>query len=144
MGTTMTGIIEWTNDASGAAKSDALATLGEARWHDDHIVGMLFDTDKEYDFFAAIAGVRNRFNKPPLIPPRGVPSNLSWAAYRYFEDYGHDAAGWLHLSEINSCVQHMGPEQLYFGFEVEVALDVMRLLVHRLNDAHVRLVFNNG
>ena len=29
--------------------------------------------DKEYDFFAAIAGVRSRFNKPPLIPPRGDP-----------------------------------------------------------------------
>ena len=80
-----------------------------------------------------------RAREPSLPQP-----DYCWAAYRYFEDYGHDAAGWLHLSEINSCVQHMGPEQLYFGFEVEVALDVMRLLVHRLNDAHVRLVFNNG
>ena len=138
----MTGIIEWTNDASGAAESKALRTLGDPRWDDDHIVGMMFDTDKEYDFFAAIAGVRSRFNKPPLIAPRGVPSNLSWAAHRYFEDCGHDAAGWLHLSEINLCIQHMGPEPLCFGFEVEVALDVMRLLVNRLNDAHVRLVFN--
>ncbi len=145
MGTTMTGIIEWTEDAVCAADPKAPIALGEARWHDDHIGGMLFDTDKEYDFFAAIAGVRSRFNKQPLILPRGVPSNLSWAAQRYFEDYGDEgAAGWLHLSEIDLCVEHMGPEPLYFGFEVKVAMEVMRLLVNRLNDAHVRLVFNIG
>jgi hypothetical protein len=138
----MTGIIEWTHDAQCAARPDLNVALGEPRWVDDHLHGVLFQTDKEYDFFAAIAGVRNRFNKPPLIPVRGVPAHLSGPALRYFDDFGADAAGWLHLSEIRQCINHIGAHPLCMGFDLEIALELMGTLVARLSDPHVRLVFN--
>jgi hypothetical protein len=63
MGTTMTGIVEWTHDAQSAQRPELGMTLGPARWHDGHLHGVLFHTDKEYDFFAAVAGIRNRFER---------------------------------------------------------------------------------
>ena len=142
MGASMTGIIEWTDEAQCAARSDLEISVGEPRWGDDHLHGILFQTDKEYDFFAAIAGVRSRFNKLPLIPPRGVPARLSSPARRYFEDFGNDVAGWLHLSEIQRCISHVGVEPFFTDFEIEIGLELMGRLVARLSDAHVRLVFN--
>jgi hypothetical protein len=144
MGASMTGIIEWTHDAQGSTRPDLALPLGPPRWDDDHLHGVLFETDKEYDFFAAIAGARSRFNKPPLIPRRGVPGHLSWPARRYFEDFGDGCAGWLHLSEIDACIRHMSDGSFSTHFEIDVALDVMRMLVAKLTDPHVRLVFNIG
>jgi hypothetical protein len=100
MGASMTGIIEWTHDAQSAASTGTLAALGLPRWDDDHLHGILFQTDKEYDFFAAIAGVRSRFAKPALIPRRGLPRELSSPARNYFGKSAGECAGWLHLSEI--------------------------------------------
>ena len=138
----MTGIIEWTHDAQCALNSGVDSVPGPPRWHDDHLHGVLFQTDKEYDFFAAIAGVRSRFGRPPLILPRGMPLNLSWPARRYFGDFGAELAGWLHLSEIEQCVQHVTNGPFHTGFEIESALEFMRLLVAKLTDPHVRLVFS--
>lgn len=142
MGASMTGIVEWTHDAQCAARPGLRLTRGEPRWSDDHLHGILFETDKEYDFFAAIAGVRSRFKKQPLIRPRGVPAHLSGPARRYFEDFGGEVAGWLHLSEIERCVSHLGADPFYTDFEIEIALDLMRGLVAKFGDRHVRLVFN--
>lgn len=141
MGATMTGIIEWTNDAQCAA-TDLGLSLGAPRWDEDFLHGVLFTSEEDYDFFAAIAGARNRFGKPPLIPPRGFPANLSLPATRYFEDFGDEMTGWLHLSEIEKCIQHMDANPFYLGFENEVALELMNIVVSRLSDPHVRLVFN--
>jgi hypothetical protein len=139
----MTGIIEWTHDAQCAARPELGLTLGVPRWADDHLHGVLFMTDKEYDFFAAVAGVRSRFDRPlPLIPLRGVPAHLSWPAGQYFQDYASACAGWLHFSEIEACIRHVGADRLNMGFEIEVALEFMQRLVARLTDPHVRLVFN--
>ena len=140
MGASMAGIIEWTHDAQCAA-TGAPTTRGEPRWGDDHLNGILFQTDKEYDFFAAIAGVRSRFNKPPLIPPRGVPAHLSSPARWCFEEFGYEIGGWLHLSEIEQAVRHIGADSFYMGFELQTALELMGRLVARLSDPHVRLVF---
>ena len=143
MGASMTGIIEWTHDAQCANRPDTGLTLGDPRRQDDFVHGVLFQTDKEYDFFAAVAGVRNRFDKPPLIPPRGVPPNTSVPTGHYFDRNGDEGiAGWLHLSEIDLCVEHMSDVPFYTGFEIDMALQFMRLLVARLTDVHVRLVFN--
>src|SRR6266699_2913156 len=123
MGASMTGIIEWTHDAQCAAGYDPSDALAPPRWDEDHLQGVLFETDKEYDFFAAIAGVRNRFGKPPLIAPRGVPSNLSAPARLHFDSRRPDLAGWLHLSEIDRCIQHISSnEAVYTDFELEVGL----------------------
>jgi hypothetical protein len=145
MGTTMTAIIEWTHDAQCAQRPKLGLTLSRPRWEDDHLHGVLFQTDKEYDFFAAVAGVRNRFERAHLIGPRGVPSNLSYPAHCYFADSGPETAGWLHLSEIDNCIRHMGSgDPFYMGFDLTVMLDFMRKLVCKLTDPHVRLVFNIG
>ena len=142
MGACMTGIVEWTHDSYCAARPELRLTRGEPRWADDHLHGILFKTDKEYDFFAAIAGVRSRFDKPPLIPPRGVPANLSAAANWYFRDFGDEVAGWLHLSEIERCISHIGADPFYMDIDIEIALELMKRLVERFSDPHVRLVFN--
>src|SRR3954447_5216876 len=102
MGATMVGIFEWTHDAYCAARRDLNLPLGPPRWDDDHLHGILFETDKEYDFFAATAGVRSRFSKSAVIPRRGKPGSLSWPANHYFEDFGDNCAGWLLLSEIDA------------------------------------------
>ena len=52
------------------------------------------------------------------------------------------AAGWLHLSEIDRCIRHMSDRTFYTDFELDTALELMRTLVAKLTDAHVRLVFN--
>ena len=142
MGACMTGIIEWTHDAQCAARFPAQFTLDRPRWEDDYLHGMLFETDKEYDFFAATAGARNRFGRPPLTPARGVPTNLSIPARRHFE-FQPELAGWLHLSEIDAAIAHIrGDEEFHMGFELEVAMETMRIVVSRLADAHVRMVFD--
>ena len=142
MGATMTGIIEWTNDAQIATWPQLHLPAGPARWADDYIVGMLFVTDKEYDFFAAIAGVRSRFSKPALVPLRGSPMNRSRAANDYFGTHDDHLAGWLHLSEIDRCIADVPDGTFSTGFELDVALGLMRTLVPKLGDSHVRLVFN--
>jgi hypothetical protein len=142
MGATMTGIIEWTEDAQCTLRPELGLPLGPPRWDDDDLHGVLFETNKEYDFFAAIAGARNRFGKPPLIRPRGVPGRLSGLAGRYFDDFGASLAGWLHLSEIERCIAHISDGRFYTGFEIDSALEFMRMLVGKLTDPHVRLVFN--
>lgn len=142
MGASMTGIIEWTHDAQCAARPESNLSLGPPRWDDDHLHGILFETDKEYDFFAAISGARSRFDKPPLIKARGVPAHLSGPAERHFEYFGDGLSGWLHLSEIDRCVAHVSDGTFLTDFELDAAVGLMRTLVAKLTDAHVRLVFN--
>ena len=102
---------------------------------------MLFNTDKEYDFFAAVAGARSRFGKPVLIQPRGLPPHLSMPAADTITR-GAELAGWLTLSEIDRCIQHVSDGTFWIGFELEIALGLMRSLSDRLTEPHVRLVFN--
>lgn len=140
VGASMTGMIEWTHDAQVACEFNT--PRGEPRWGDDHLHGVLFETDKEYDFFGAVAGVRGQC-KHPLIEPRGVPSGrLSWPASSYFEDFGENLGGWLLLSEVEAAIRHANVQPIEIGFELDVALAFMRMLVARLGDAHVRLVFD--
>ena len=138
MGANMTAIIEWTHDS----QCSATPSLIEARWDDDHLHGILFDTDKEYDFFAAVAGVRNRFGKQPLIELRGVPENLSSPAKFHFRTSDGVNAGWLHYSEIQKCLERLEVPASNVGFELRFALGMMKQLVARLGDAHVRMVFD--
>jgi hypothetical protein len=142
MGALMTAIIEWTHDSQCAAEVVEASASIKARWGDDHLHGILFNTDKEYDFFAAVAGLRNRFGKQPLIDLRGVPNNLSSPASVHFKLSDRVNAGWLHHSEIKLCFRHFGLENQRHGFELEFALEMMRQLVAKLGDAHVRLVFD--
>jgi hypothetical protein len=144
MGTSMTAIVEWTHDARCSLRPELnLPPLGPPRWDDDHLHGVLFETDKEYDFFAAVAGIRNRFDKPPLFPRRGLPALVSSLAHWHLDTFGDDAAGWLHLSEIDAAIAHISAsDTFYMDFDLECMLDFMRALISKLTDPHVRLVFN--
>jgi hypothetical protein len=42
---------------------------------------------RNYQIFAALAGVRNRDNKPPLYPARGLPKDVSSAAFEGYYSY---------------------------------------------------------
>ena len=142
MGASMTAIVEWTHDANCVAEGWPPGPDGlQARWGDDHIHGVLFETDKEYDFFAAIAGARNRFARAPLYPRRGVPPNLSGPARDYFRSYGGKCSSWLHASEVDAAVRHLVGDDLQAGFELRIGLDLLRSLAERSGDANVRLVF---
>lgn len=144
MGAIMTGILEWTHTAQFHFNFPESRVVGDdaPTWKDDYIHGILFETDKEYDFFAAISGARSRFQKEPLIAARGVPAHLSGPARELFGNTGGALAGWLHLSEIDACVRHISVEPLEFGVEVEIAMEIMKMLVGRFGDLHVRMVFN--
>ena len=52
-----------------------------------------------YGFFSVIAGVRNNAGVSPIVPPRGLPSDLSIGASETLLTIGHDPS-WLLLREI--------------------------------------------
>ena len=137
----MTGITGWKHDAQCAAERHVPFPPGSPRWADDYLHEVLFKTDEEYDFFAAVAGVQSRFDKPALIQPRRIPPHLSMSAAYNFR---HEAelAGWLTLPEIDRCIQHVSDGTSPIRFDFEVALGLMRSLIDRLTDPHVRLVFD--
>jgi hypothetical protein len=96
---------------------------------------------RKYDFFAAVAGVRSRLDKPALISPRGIPPHLSGPCAEHFRQ-GAEVDGWLTLSEIDRCVEHVSDGEFQVVFELEVALGLMRSLADRLTDQYVRLAFD--
>src|SRR5580765_1763293 len=66
--------------------------------------GSIYTGSKDYLFFAAIAGVRNETGIPPLLPPRGLPRNLSREAEARVQSMGmigDFCDGWLTLTEID-------------------------------------------
>jgi hypothetical protein len=95
---------------------------------------------KDYDFYAAIAGIRNRFGKPPLIPPRGAVSHDRFDPMERL-DRGCVGVGWLTLSEIDEAMRHMNIHENERPEPVRRVLAVMRLLENRLGKDRVRLVF---
>jgi hypothetical protein len=53
---------------------------------------------------------------------------------------------WLTLPyrvrSLHPCVRHISDGTFHTGFELDCALDLMRRLVAKLSDPHVRLVFS--
>ena len=138
----MQAVVEWTHDAQCAAAETPARLAGPARWVDDHLLGVLFETDEEYDFFAAVAGFRSRFDRPPLFPLRGVPAHMSGPSRMMLEYFGPEIAGWRHLSEIERAIRHITDGPFWTGAELNIGLGIMRTLVRKFGDEHVRLVFN--
>jgi len=99
---------------------------------------------KDYDFFAAISGMRNRFGIPPLFPPRGLPFGVNDQVRKgilsfFSEDY--PGIGWLTLDQIDSALSHMGIKRENLSLEVNVVLGCMQVLVNAIGNQRVRLVF---
>jgi hypothetical protein len=58
--------------------------------------------DRDYDFFAVLAGVRNGCDFVPISEPRGLPPDCSHELLRYHDeaDYGFHSHSWLGYKEI--------------------------------------------
>jgi len=58
---------------------------------------------RDYKLFSLLAGVRNHDNGlQPVVPPRGVPENMAWAAADLYNSdlYIWHTASWLQLHEL--------------------------------------------
>ena len=54
-------------------------------------------SDRDYDLFGLLAGVRNYVDAAPISEPRGLPSEVSWKMKDEVEGYGTDghSHSWL-------------------------------------------------
>lgn len=148
MGTTINAFIEYDDEARYAFDTGTLPSLTDPPFESD-VESVAWDGlcwDKEYDFFAAIAGVRNESGIRPLYAPRGLPASLSAAAERELldkrsgEPFGH-TAGWLHHSEILAAIEHMSMSSEQMGLRVMLMLEIMAYLSRCLGGERVRLVW---
>jgi hypothetical protein len=94
---------------------------------------------KHYEFYAAIAGVRNDNGKEPLIPPRGLPKYKMIAPVEDLcDDFG---VGWLTLGEIEESLLNRGLDRNSLGKPVLLVLDTMRAVESLYGKDRVHLVF---
>ena len=104
----------------------------------------LYTGGKDYTFFGAVSGVRNRIDLEPLFLPRGLPPVLSmhlkWAVIRDVFD-GLSGVGWLTLEEINAAFDHQAVNRDYLSNEALAIMDVMGALEKRFGLNRVRLIF---
>jgi hypothetical protein len=114
---------------------------GNYVWSLTHEEGLY--VGKDYLFFAAIAGVRNRSKIKPLYPPRGVPTVMSPPVRMFFENDPStpDDAGWLTLTEIHKALDYMKVDEGKLSFETQTHLATMAYIERRLGKDRVRLVF---
>ena len=59
-------------------------------------------TDRNYLLFSILAGVRNYENIMPILPPRGVPVDMSEGVAKEYKEWAGDAhtPSWLSLGEL--------------------------------------------
>jgi hypothetical protein len=100
-----------------------------------------FTDAKDYLFIGALGGPRNPRGLEPLFQPRGLPPNVNWRISQEFSP-PDTWTGWLLLSEIEAALAHMHLIESELAFGTQIALGIMRLLVDRLGDDRVRLVFD--
>lgn len=150
MGTTIDAFVKYDDYASSAYEYErqglAVPDIYQVPPFSADVASLAWEPlcwDKEYEFFAAISGVRNRSSIEPLFPPRGFPARMSPACRRYFGEPTDDfeCAGWLILSEINAALEHMSVRRDMLTFRVQLALDTMAYIEERLGTDRVRLVW---
>ncbi len=94
----------------------------------------LYTGSKDYAFFGAVSGVRNRTGIEPLHSPRGLPLVLSmhvnWAVKSDAFD-GLSGIGWLTLEEINAALDHQAVNRDFLSNETLAIMDVMGALEKR-------------
>ena len=97
-------------------------------------------TEKHYDFYAAIAGVRNRFGIEPLYPCRGLPSNVSERIQKEIPTKAPNV-GWLTLAEIHQALAHMNISVEMLDKSVRLVLSTMQTAEEYYGPGRTRLVF---
>ncbi len=99
---------------------------------------------KDYQFFAAIAGVRNDSDIKPLITPRGLPptSNKHDPIFALLDELDDSVVGWLTLSEVDAALSHMSVERKALSSHVVRVLESMATLERLCGTDRVRLVFS--
>jgi|GEM_PF-6975770 len=144
MGASMTGVIEYLDDAAGHYLRPDLYPEIKDSWHNGWISSFVFETGKEYEFFCAIAGTRCDKHAKPLIEPRGFPKETSILVdhMRAQHDFLEQLCGWLCWSEIQASIAHSKIDQSRFGPRICMPLIVMDTLQQRLGDKSVRLIFD--
>ena len=104
----------------------------------------LFTGSKDYLFFNAIAGIRSKDEKKPLIEPRGLPEKKSVRLSiaidnNVFSDlFG---IGWLTLEEIEQSLLFQQVDKEELSFETHTILNIMNDLEKRCGKNRVRLIF---
>ena len=65
-------------------------------WGIEPVIANTFSVDRDYGLFAVLAGVRNYNDLPVLVPPRGVPDDVSFRIHEQFyaEIVPDDAHDW--------------------------------------------------
>ncbi len=142
MGASMTGVIEYLDEKALELTYPKYRPEGLG-WDNDQINGFIFDADKDYEFFCAIAGVRCGKPAIPLIKPRGLPERMSiYAAINREDLFCEEVCGWLFWSEIQNSINHSRANRQMFGPQLNIALMVMDLLQQKLGDKNVRMIFD--
>ena len=104
----------------------------------------LYTGSKNYQFFAAIAGVRNETGIEPLYSPRGLPPTLSTPVAVAVEQGVFRCRyriGWLTLEEINTALNHQAVNPDHLSNQTLTILDIMDILERRYGVNRVRLIF---
>lgn len=57
--------------------------------------------DRNYEAFAILADVRNRYDITPIAPPRGLPDGLA-TVDEYSSEFGDHSFSWLTLAELQA------------------------------------------
>ena len=95
---------------------------------------------KDYKFYAAISGVRNKSGIESLFPCRGLPPNSS-EKIRARIDAADPNVGWLTLTEIHSALEHMKVPIQSLSLSVRLVLRTMQTAEEIFGQGRTRLVF---
>jgi hypothetical protein len=96
-------------------------------------------TGKDYEFFAAICGVRNTSDIHPLFPCRGLPPSR----FQDLREINGDEpnVSWLTLSEIGQSFEHMQIEVSSLSRPVQMLLQTMQIAENLYGPDRVRFIF---
>jgi len=145
MGTEMVAFIEYDKEEYYMDKQTTIKQdLFSGNVHSLTMEEGLYTGSKDYLFFSAIAGVRNKSGINPLYSPRGLPSNLSVPLILAVKNgvfEGLFNVGWLFLNEIHACISHMSINYELLSFESHTILFIMNNLESRLGSNRVRFIF---
>lgn len=112
-------------------------TYDPSCWDLSRDIGL--STGKHYEFYAAIAGIRDDEGREPLIPPRGLPKYQKNAPIEDLWDYF--GVGWLTLDEIEQALLHRGIDRNSLDNSVLLVLDTMAIVENTYGKNRVHLVF---
>ncbi len=95
---------------------------------------------KDYEFFSALAGIRNTENGiKPLFPLRSFPTDCNWLVKRELD--GACGISWLLADELVAALEHANLSHDNLSVPVQFLLETVAHLAKRCGDDRVRIVF---